>query len=73
MIQEQSIGIHYNKENDVLDYLKDPSVFRYKDGVVELPKAPGLGIEIDEEVVRRRAAEPFDWKNPCLLYTSRCV
>ena len=64
VIQEQSIGIHYNKENDVLDYLKDPSVFRYKDGVVELPKAPGLGIEIDEEVVRRRAAEPFDWKNP---------
>lgn len=64
VIQEQSIGIHYNKENDVLDYLKDPSVFRYKDGVVELPKAPGLGIEIDEEVVRCRAAEPFDWKNP---------
>ena len=64
VIQEQSIGIHYNKENDVLDYLKAPSVFRYKDGVVELPKAPGLGIEIDEEVVRRRAAEPFDWKNP---------
>ena len=64
VIQEQSIGIHYNKGNDVLDYLKDPSVFLYKDGVVELPKAPGLGIEIDEEAVRRRAAEPFDWKNP---------
>ena len=64
VIQEQSIGIHYNEGNDVLDYLKDPSVFQYKNGVVELPKAPGLGIEIDEEVVRQRAAEPFDWKNP---------
>ena len=26
-IQEQSLGIHYNKTNDLLDYLKDPSVF----------------------------------------------
>ena len=29
-IQEQSLGIHYNKSNDLLDYLKDPSVFAYR-------------------------------------------
>ena len=47
-IQEQSLGIHYNKGNDLLDYLKDPSVFAYEDGFVAIPQGPGLGIEIDE-------------------------
>ena len=29
VIQEQSLGIHYNVGNDLLDYLTDPSVFDY--------------------------------------------
>lgn len=29
VIQEQSLGIHYNQGSDLLDYLKDPSVFLY--------------------------------------------
>ena len=28
-IQEQSLGMHYNEGNDLLDYLKDPSVFKF--------------------------------------------
>lgn len=63
-IQEQSLGIHYNKGSDLLDYLKDPAVFAYKDGFVDLPKAPGLGIEIDEERVIAAGAEGYEWKNP---------
>ncbi len=27
VIQEQSLGIHYNQSNDLLDYVTDPSVF----------------------------------------------
>ncbi len=27
VIQEQSLGIHYNKTNDLLDYVKNPEVF----------------------------------------------
>ncbi len=64
MIQEQSLGIHYNVGNDLLDYLADPSVFAYADGYVTLPTAPGLGITIDEDAVRQAAATGHDWHNP---------
>ena len=63
-IQEQSLGIHYNTTNDLLDYLKDPSVFAYKDGYVAIPQGPGLGIEIDEELVIRAAKTGHRWRNP---------
>jgi len=63
-IQEQSLGIHYNKGNDLLDYLEDISVFSYQDGFVEIPSGPGLGITINEEQVRRMAKEGHNWKNP---------
>ncbi|AGB37659.1 galactonate dehydratase [Natronococcus occultus] len=63
LIQEQSLDIHYNETADVLDYLADPSVFEYRDGYVELPDGPGLGIEIDKDVVRERAGD-VDWHNP---------
>ncbi|HYK76173.1 MAG TPA: galactonate dehydratase [Daejeonella sp.] len=63
-IQEQSLGIHYNKSNDLLDYLADPSVFYYENGYVKIPEGAGLGIEINEEYVIERAAIGHDWKNP---------
>lgn len=64
VIQEQSLGIHYNEGSDLLDYLKDPRVFRYSDGYLELPEGPGLGIEVDEEKVRAAAREGHSWRNP---------
>jgi galactonate dehydratase len=63
LIQEQSLDIHYNETSDVLDYLKDPSVFQYHDGYVDLPEGPGLGIDIDHSYVRMQAGE-VDWHNP---------
>ncbi len=63
-IQETSMGIHYNEGTDLLDYLKNPEVFRVKDGYIDLLKLPGLGIEIDEEKVRKMAIQGHDWKNP---------
>lgn len=63
-IQEQSLGIHYNKGNDLLDYVKDRSVFEYKEGYVKIPNQPGLGIEIDEDYVRKQAEEGHNWRNP---------
>ncbi|ASS99301.1 galactonate dehydratase [Geobacillus thermocatenulatus] len=63
-IQEQSLGIHYNQGNDLLDYLVDPSVFEYQNGYVKIPQGPGLGIEINEEYVREMAAIGHNWKNP---------
>ena len=63
-IQEQSLGIHYNQGSDLLDYLADPKVFDYKNGVVPMPKKPGLGIEINEELVMEKAKIGHNWKNP---------
>jgi len=63
-IQEQSLGIHYNQGNDLLDYIKDPSVFSYSEGHVAIPQGPGLGIDVNEEFVRKMAKIGHDWKNP---------
>lgn len=63
-IQEQSAGIHYNEGYDLLNYLKNPEVFKYTDGYAMCLKGPGLGIEIDEDYVRKMAEEGHDWHNP---------
>lgn len=63
-IQEQSLGIHYNTGRDLLDYLRDPAVFDYRDGFVAIPHGPGLGIEVDEDAVRRAAETGHRWRNP---------
>lgn len=72
-IQEQSLGIHYNQGSDLLDYLADKTVFQYKDGYVEIPSKPGLGIEINETHVRKMAAEGHNWRNPVWRHTDGSV
>lgn len=64
VIQEQSLGIHYNQGNDLLDYIKNREVFDYKDGYVKIPAGPGLGIQIDEEKVKEMAEKGHNWHNP---------
>ncbi|UFH50684.1 galactonate dehydratase [Pseudomonas sp. KNUC1026] len=63
-IQEQSLGIHYNESNDLLDYIANPEVFAYENGYVKIPTGPGLGIEINEAYVRERAQVGHRWRNP---------
>ncbi|WP_027166142.1 galactonate dehydratase [Mesorhizobium sp. WSM3224] len=63
-IQEQSLGIHYNAANDLLDYAANKDVFRYHEGYVAIPDGPGLGVEIDEDYVKERAKEGHRWRNP---------
>jgi galactonate dehydratase len=63
-IQEQSLGIHYNKGNDLLDYITDRSVFDYENGFVKIPSGPGLGIEINEAYVIKMEQEGHNWHNP---------
>ena len=45
-IQEQSLGIHYNKGSDLLDYLVDNKVFKYEDGYVKIPMARVLALKL---------------------------
>ncbi|KAK0663548.1 D-galactonate dehydratase [Lasiodiplodia hormozganensis] len=64
-ILEMSLGMHYNVEAgdiDLLTYLKDPSVFDIEEGFVKAPTGIGLGIEIDEEMVRRIAKDTAPWQ-----------
>jgi galactonate dehydratase len=63
-IQEQSLNIHYNVANDLLDYVTDPGKFRYEDGFVSIPAGPGLGIDINEEYVIERASQGHRWRPP---------
>ncbi|MBH1665144.1 galactonate dehydratase [Stenotrophomonas maltophilia] len=63
-IQEQSLGIHYNASNDLLDYLVDRAPFEYREGFVRIPDGPGLGIEINQAYVDERTAEGHRWRNP---------
>jgi galactonate dehydratase len=64
IIQEQSLGIHYNKGSDLLDYVKDRSVFHYENGYVKILNRPGLGIDVDEDHVKKMANISHNWKNP---------
>lgn len=64
VIQEQSIGIHYNENNSVLDYVFNKEDFEFKDGYVDLPKKSGLGVEINKELVLEENRNPHQWKNP---------
>lgn len=64
-IQEQSLGIHYNGAGrDLLDYLVDPEVFKYSDGMVQIPQGAGLGVEVNEEAVIAGAKTGHRWRNP---------
>ena len=63
-IQEQSLGIHYNQGNDLLDYISNREVFEYQDGFVAIPNGPGLGIEINEDYVLEQARIGHRWRNP---------
>ncbi|MFG3420387.1 galactonate dehydratase [Micromonospora sp. NPDC049460] len=64
LIQEQSIGIHYNLGAEVLDYCLDKTPLTFVDGYVERLTAPGLGIEIDEHAVRTADKRGHSWRSP---------
>ena len=64
VIQEQSIGIHYNVGKEVLDYALNREDFKFVDGRVALPTKPGLGVEVNKELILEEAKTPHQWKNP---------
>ncbi|MGW4967890.1 galactonate dehydratase [Nonomuraea sp. NPDC004186] len=64
LIQEQSIGIHYNRGAEVLDYCLDKTPLTFVNGYVERLTAPGLGIEIDDQAVRAADKKGHAWRSP---------
>lgn len=69
LIQEQSIGIHYNVGAGPLDYLVDTTPLHFHDGHLLRTTAPGLGIEVDEKAVRAADNTAADWHNPLWRHT----
>ncbi|MEM7736971.1 MAG: galactonate dehydratase [Deinococcota bacterium] len=63
VLQEMSLGIHYNQGADLYTYLDDASVLTPDDGFLTIPSAPGLGVTINEDAVRAAATTPHRWRN----------
>ncbi|WP_308462266.1 galactonate dehydratase [Sphingomonas citri] len=65
VIQEMSLGIHYNgPSEDLTTLIRNPELFRIAAGGVAVPEGAGLGIEVDEHAVRAMARDPHRWRNP---------
>ncbi|KQV45243.1 MULTISPECIES: galactonate dehydratase [unclassified Duganella] len=64
VLQEQSMGIHYNKGGELLDYVVNKEDFKIENGFIKpLPK-PGLGVVVDEQRVLEASRNAPDWSNP---------
>ncbi len=64
-IQEMSLGIHYNAgSQDLTSYTLNPEVWKVTDGYIDLLTGPGLGIDVDEEQVRRLSQDSKAWVSP---------
>ena len=64
VLQEQSMGIHYNQGAELLDYVKNKDDFRMDGGYIAALTKPGLGVEVDEERVIEASKNAPDWHNP---------
>lgn len=65
VIQEMSLGIHYNSADaDLLTYLTNPAVLAVEGGTVAVLEGAGLGVTIDEARVREAAKDAHRWRNP---------
>lgn len=64
VLQEQSMGIHYNQGAELLDFVKNPEDFHIENGFINPLRKPGLGVEIDEERVIEASKTAPDWRNP---------
>lgn len=64
VIQEQSMGIHYNQGGELLDYVLNKDDFRLVDGHIAPLPLPGLGVVIDEARVIEASRGAPDWRNP---------
>ena len=62
LVTRDAVSTKKNEKGDLL-YLKVAAPVTV-DGMVAIPDGPGLGVDIDEDYVRERAAEGHRWRNP---------
>jgi galactonate dehydratase len=73
VLQEQSMGIHYNRGAELLDYVTNKQDFRIERGFIGAPTRPGLGVDIDEDRVMHAARHAPDWHNPAWRHADGSV
>lgn len=73
VFQEQSMGIHYNKGAELLDFVKNKEDFNMEGGFFKPLMKPGLGVEIDETRVIELSKNAPDWRNPLWRYEDGSV
>ncbi|KAL9103436.1 MAG: hypothetical protein Q9163_001499 [Psora crenata] len=64
VIQEMSVGIHYNTEvgqHDINNYITNHEVWAVKDGYVDGLEGIGLGVEVNEAEIREVAQTAPPW------------
>ncbi len=64
VLQEMSLGIHYNVGADLFSYIEDEATLTPDGGFLRIPEGAGLGITVDEAAVRAAAKEGHRWRNP---------
>jgi galactonate dehydratase len=64
VLQEMSLGIHYNQGYDLMTFVRNPDVLTPVDGYLTIPQGPGLGVDIDEAAVRAADLDRHHWRNP---------
>lgn len=64
VLQEHSLGIHYNEGLELTDYILNKEDFALRDGFIAPLPRPGLGVEIDKDFVIAQSEQGHDWKNP---------
>lgn len=64
VLQEHSVGMHYNEGVEPTAYLTNKDVFDLDNGFVLAPDRPGLGVEIDRDAVIEASKIDHDWKSP---------
>jgi galactonate dehydratase len=73
VLQEQSMGIHYNRGAELLDYVLNKEDFRVEGGCIAALPGPGLGVQVDEERVVHASRNPPDWHNPAWRHADGSV
>jgi galactonate dehydratase len=65
VIQEISLGIHYNTGgHDLLNFCTNKDALTPVGGYLPVPEGPGLGVDIDEAAVREADKDRHRWRNP---------
>lgn len=64
ILQETSMGMHYNKDADLLDYVLNKDDFNISEGFIKPLTKPGLGVELDEQAIIAASKKQQTWRNP---------